>query len=104
MKNTHELYTRFKEEFPELNSKYEELGRLIHEDCGPVGKKERWLIKIAISASSGHMRALETHIRKATDAGASQEEIKQTLLLLIPTVGFPTFMEAYSVYKQVFKN
>ena len=104
MKNIHELYIYFKEDFPKVNEKYEELGRQIHEDSGPLGEKERWLIKIAISGSSGHMKALETHIRKADEAGACQDEIKQTLLLLISTVGFPTFMEAYSVYRQVFKN
>jgi 4-carboxymuconolactone decarboxylase len=32
-------------------------------------------------------------------AGATDEEIKQTLLLLIQTVGFPAFMEAYLVFK-----
>lgn len=104
MKDIHELYTNFKEEFPQVNLKYEELGRVIHEESGPVDRKERWLIKIAISGASGHMRALETHIRKADEAGAGRDEIKQTLLLLISTVGFPAFMEAYSVYKQVFKS
>jgi len=104
MKDIHELYSNFKEDFPQVNLKYEELGRVIHEESGPIGKKERWLIKVAISGASGHARALETHIRKAEEAGASKDEIKQTLLLLISTVGFPAFMEAYSVYKQVFKS
>jgi alkylhydroperoxidase/carboxymuconolactone decarboxylase family protein YurZ len=34
-------------------------------------------------------RALETHIRKAMAAGVDEAEIKHTLLLLIPTAGFP---------------
>lgn len=101
MKDVHSLYTEFKEEFPEVNEKYEKLGKVIHEKSGPLDEKNRWLIKIGISGASGHIKALETHIKKAIEAGATKEEIKQTLLLLISTVGFPRFMEAYSVYKKV---
>jgi len=102
MKDIHKLYTEFKEEFPEVNDKYNELGKVIHEKSGPIDEKSRWLIKIGISGASGHLRALKTHMIKAQEAGATKEEIKQTLLLLISTVGFPTFMEAYSVYKDTF--
>jgi alkylhydroperoxidase/carboxymuconolactone decarboxylase family protein YurZ len=59
------------------------------------------LIKIAVSGASNYDRALETHIRKAKAAGATDEEIKHTLLLLISTTGFPTFMRAYTVFKRV---
>lgn len=102
MKDVHSLYTEFKKEFSEVNARYEELGKVIHEESGPLDEKSRWLIKIGISGASGHLRALETHMKKAVEAGATKEEIKQTLLLLISTIGFPTFMEAYSVYKKSF--
>jgi len=62
------------------------------------------LIKIAISGSSQHPIALETHIMKAREAGVTDAEIKHALLLLIQTAGFPTFMEAYSVYKKIKKG
>lgn len=101
MKDIHELYTHFKEEFPLINMKYEELGRAIHEEAGPLVERERWLMKVAISAAAGHLRSLEVHIKKAQEAGATEKEIKHTLLLLISTVGFPSFMEAYSVYKKL---
>ena len=39
----------------------------------------------------------ETHIVKGKAAGLGDEEIKHALLLLIPTVGFPTFMKAYKM-------
>jgi alkylhydroperoxidase/carboxymuconolactone decarboxylase family protein YurZ len=38
---------------------------------------------------------------KAKDAGVTDEEIMHALLLLIQTTGFPTFMEAYSVFKKM---
>jgi len=97
MKDMHAIFTRFKEEFSEVYARHEALGKEIHENAGPLDEKSRWLIKIAISAACNHKRALATHIKKAVDAGVAEEEIKHALLLLIPTVGFPTFMKAYSV-------
>jgi AhpD family alkylhydroperoxidase len=79
------------------------LGREIHENSGPLPEKIRWLIKIAASGASQHTIALETHIMKARNAGVTDDEIKHALLLLIQTAGFPTFMEAYSVFKKMRK-
>ena len=97
MEDTYRIFTRFKEEFPEVQQRYEELGKEIHGKVGPLGENSRWLIKIAISAACNHKRALATHIKKALAAGVSDAEIKHALLLLIPTAGFPVFMKAYSV-------
>ena len=101
MKDLHKIYTVFKKDFPAINASHEALGEKIHKESGPLPEKLRWLIKIAISGASGHHVALETHIKKAREAGATEAEIKQTLLLLIQTVGFPTFMEAYQVFKNL---
>ena len=97
MEDIHEIFTRFKDEFPEIYARHEALGREIHEKIGPLPENSRWLIKIAISAASNHQRALGTHIKKAQAAGVTDDEIKHALLLLIPTVGFPAFMKAYSI-------
>jgi len=51
--------------------------------------------------ASHHELALETHIMKAKEAGVTDDEIKHALLLLIQTTGFPTFMEAYSVFNKM---
>ena len=101
MKDIHKVFTRFKEEFPEVYARHEALGREVHENAGPLGETSRWLIKIAISASCNHKRALATHIRKAKAAGVSDAEIKHALLLLIPTAGFPAFMKAYAVMDSI---
>jgi 4-carboxymuconolactone decarboxylase len=101
MDNIHEIFTRFKDEFPEVYARHEALGKEVHENTGPLTENSRWLIKIAISAASNHKRALATHIKKAQAAGVSANEIKHALLLLIPTAGFPVFMKAYSVLNNV---
>jgi len=101
MKDVHKIFTTFKKDFPDICKKHEALGKDIHEKSGPLPEKTRWLIKVAISGASGHLLALETHIVRAREAGATEDEIKQALLLLIQTTGFPTFMEAYTAYKNL---
>jgi 4-carboxymuconolactone decarboxylase len=101
MEDLHAIFTKFKNDFPKVYSDHEALGKEIHENSGPLNEKARWLIKIAISGASRHALALETHITKAREAGVTDDEMKHALLLLIQTVGFPTFMEAYSVFKKV---
>jgi 4-carboxymuconolactone decarboxylase len=101
MKDLHEIFTTFKKDFPGINASHEAMGEQIHDQAGTLPEKVRWLIKVAISGASRHHLALETHISKARAAGATDKEIEHTLLLLIQTIGFPTFMEAYSVLKKM---
>lgn len=101
MKDVHEIFSVFKKDFPKVFDGHEGLGRVIHEESGPIPEKTRWLIKIAVSGASGHALALETHIVRAREAGVTEDEIKHALLLIIQTTGFPMFMEAYSTYKKM---
>jgi len=99
MEDLHEAFSMFKEDFPDVYNAHEHLGQIIHEESGPLSEKMRWLIKVAISAASGHRVSLQTHIAKAWEAGATDKEIQHVLLLIIQTAGFPAFMESYSIYK-----
>jgi AhpD family alkylhydroperoxidase len=101
MKDLHEIFTVFKKEFPKVWSHYEALGKEIHETGGPLPEKVRWLIKVAVSAASQHKLSLETHVTKAREAGATDDEIKQALLMVMQTTGFPMFMESYSIFKNM---
>ena len=101
MKDIHRALKEFKKEFPAVYEGHQGLGKTIHEQSGPLPEKIRWLIKIAVSGATGHALSLETHILKGKESGLSNDEIKHALLLLIQTVGFPTFMEAYSVFKRM---
>ena len=101
MEDLHETFKAFKQEFPEVWARHEALGREIHENGGPLPEKVRWLIKVAVSASSQHRLSLETHVAKAREAGATEDEIKHALLLVLQTTGFPMFMESYSIFKNM---
>jgi len=101
MKEIHKPFKDFKKEFPAVYKGHEALGSMIHEESGPLPEKIRWLVKIAASGATGHALSLETHILKGKESGLTDDEIKHALLLLIQTTGFPTFMEAYSVFKSI---
>jgi 4-carboxymuconolactone decarboxylase len=99
MKDIHGTLSALKKQFPKVYKKHEALGKEIHENGGPLPEKVRWLIKIAVSAATNHKIALQTHILKGREVGLTDQEILHALLLLVPTTGFPTFMEAYSEFK-----
>lgn len=101
MRDVHEAFTTFKAEFPKVYADHEALGREIHEKSGPLPEKVRWLLKIAISGARGHKKALETHIYKGRESGLTDDEIAHALLLLIQSTGFPAFMGAYEVFKNM---
>jgi len=101
MKDLHKIFTVFKKEFPQVWTQYEALGSEIHENGGPLPEKVRWLIKVAVSAASQHRLSLETHLAKAREAGATDDEIKHALLMVMQTTGFPMFMESYSIFKNM---
>jgi len=50
------LYAEFRARFPEIIEKNEELGRLVHEQGGPLDDKVRSLVKIGIARrASSHV-------------------------------------------------
>jgi 4-carboxymuconolactone decarboxylase len=79
---------------------YENYGKLVHTEGGPLDEKTRWLIKVAISAAGQHHYSLRTHIIKAIKSGCSREEIEHALMLVAPTAGFPTSMEGLLILRQ----
>lgn len=84
----------FKKKHGGIYEAYEKFGQKVHEEGGPLDEKTRWLIKVAISSAGQHHFAIKTHIRKARKAGCSWEEIEHAILMVAPTAGFPTMMEA----------
>lgn len=84
-------FEQFTDEYPEIARAYEQLGAACHL-AGPVPKKERALIKLAISIGAWLEGAVHSHVRKALEAGATAEEIRHTALLALPTIGFPSTM------------
>ncbi len=88
-------YENFKRSYPEIWQAYDRLGRLVH-DAGPVDKKSRELIKLAMAIGSRSEGAVHSHTRRALEEGAKAEEIYHVVLLGLTTLGFPATIAAWT--------
>ena len=85
----------FMEDHPAIAAAYKSLGTAVHTD-GPLDEKTRALIKLGISTGARLEGALHSHVRKAIEAGATNEEMRHAVILAIPTLGLPSTMAALS--------
>jgi 4-carboxymuconolactone decarboxylase len=88
-------YKAFITKFPALGETHEAIAEAVAK-AGPLDARTCELIKIGISLGAGLDSAVRSHVRKAMQAGASETEIEQAVLLGMNTVGFPRTVAAWS--------
>ena len=81
--------------FPELGDAHEEVARAVAA-AGPLDAKTCELIKMGLSIGAGLESAVRSHVRKAMQAGATEQEIEQAVLLAMNTLGFPRTVAAWA--------
>jgi 4-carboxymuconolactone decarboxylase len=81
-------YQELSKLFPGVLAAVENLGSVIRE-AGTIPEKTAELIQLAAAAASQLEGSVHSHTRRALKAGATPEEIFQTLILLLSTIGFP---------------
>ena len=81
-------FKEFVTKFPELGEAHEKIGKAC-EGYGPLDRKTIELIKIGISIGAGLETATRSHVRRALQHGATEQEIEQAVLLAYNTCGFP---------------
>lgn len=94
-----ETLVDFEKSFPELWKAYHWLRDACDHE-GPLDLKTRELVKVGIETACLRKGGLTAHIHRARKAGASQEEILQTILLATPLVGMPAVLDAFLVAKK----
>lgn len=62
-----------------------------------LSKRDRSLLNVALLAAAGRTHALHHHVKAAVTNGASKEEIRETLVHVIPYAGFPAAFDAFEV-------
>ena len=87
-------YQRLSKLFPEALSALENLGSAVR-NSGPIKGKTAELIQLAGAAAVQSEGSVHSHTRRAVQEGASKEEIRHTMLLLISTIGFPRASAAF---------
>jgi 4-carboxymuconolactone decarboxylase len=88
-------YMMIQKRFAGLMKAHEEAGKLA-KDSGPIDAKTANLIQLAACIALRSEGGVHSHVRRAMQAGASKDEIYQSVALLINTVGFPTAAAAFS--------
>lgn len=83
-----ETYQQFERRFPAIKEKFDALGVAEHE-AGPLGEKERRLVKLGIAVGAESEGGVRSHVRKLLGVGASEEEILHAIVLSLTTIGFP---------------
>ncbi len=83
-----DVFQQFERRFPAVKESFDSLGAAEHE-AGPLGEKERRLVKLGIAVGAESEGGVRSHVRKLLGIGASEEEILHTIVLALTTVGFP---------------
>ena len=86
-------YRDFRATYPEVANALDHLGQAA-DGAGPLDERTRRLLHLGIAIGALAEGAVRSNVRKALDAGASVDEIRQVSLLAITTSGFPYFAEA----------
>lgn len=88
-------YLKFIEKFPEIGEAHEQVAKSV-DRAGPLDRKTCELIKIGLSVGAGLESAVRSHVRRAMQHGATEQEIEQAVLLAMNTLGFPRTVAAWS--------
>jgi alkylhydroperoxidase/carboxymuconolactone decarboxylase family protein YurZ len=89
----------FIKRYPKVWSAHENLG-LECKHAGPLSDKQLQLIKIAVTGTLALETPFRTHVKKATQAGASKHEIEHAILQLLPIVGMGRTMMVMKWYQE----
>jgi 4-carboxymuconolactone decarboxylase len=95
-----EVYQHFQRRFPAVKGAFDALGAAEH-DAGPLGERERRLIKLGIAVGAQSEGAVRSHVRKLLGIGVSEAEIVHTIVLALTTIGFPATNAALSWAEKV---
>ena len=96
-------YEDFKRSYPKIWEAYDRLGGTVH-DSGPLDKKNRELVKLAMAIGARLEGAVHSHTRRALEAAATVEEIYHVVLLGVTTLGFPHTGAALTGVEDDLKN
>ena len=92
-------YKAFVARFPDLGTAHETAAKAV-ESYGPLDAKACSLIKIGICVGAGLESATRSHVRRALENGATEQEIEQAIVLAYNTCGFPRTVMAWQWARQ----
>ena len=89
-----DIFKTFVERHREISEALLKVGDLCSQ-AGPIDQINQHLIRMGIAVGAQSQGAVRSHARRALDAGATKEQVLQTVLLSSTIVGFPAMIAAY---------
>lgn len=83
-----DVYRHFRRDHAEVDAAFEGLSSALHK-AGPLGPRERRLVKLGIAIGANSEGAVRSHVRKALAEGIGPAELRHAVLLALTTAGFP---------------
>ena len=96
-------YRDFRTAYPEIAGRLDRLGQAI-DAAGPLDERTRRLVHLGIAIGALAEGAVRSNVRKALDAGATVDAVRQVSLLAITTSGFPTAIAGFSWISEVLEH
>jgi alkylhydroperoxidase/carboxymuconolactone decarboxylase family protein YurZ len=88
-----EPFESFRTDYADVWQAFNELGDKCHQ-AGPLDKKARRLVKIALCIGAGLEGGTHSAVRNALASGCSVEEIRHVAVLGTSTIGLPSSIRA----------
>ncbi len=82
------VYTDFRAAYPEVAAALDALGAA-SDHAGPLDARTQRVVKLALAVGASAEGAVRSNVRKALEAGADPEALRQVGVLAVTTVGFP---------------
>ncbi len=89
-----DIFKKFVERNRDISEALLKVGELCSQ-AGPIDNVTQHLIQMGIAVGANSQGGVRSHARRALDAGATKEQLLQTVLLSATIVGFPAMIAAY---------
>ena len=99
-KDLPKTFKKITDEYPDVWAAHEQLSEACAE-AGPLDRKIVELIKVGICVGAGLETATQRHAIMAMENGAMKDEIYQTVLMAMTTVGHPRAAAGWKWVKSV---
>jgi len=93
-------YQKLAARYPKVLDAVQALGKTV-QAAGPLDEKTVRLVQLAAAAAERSTGSVQSHARRALEAGASRAEIEHALLSLTSTLGFPNVAAALNWVEEV---